>query len=289
VSGQVDRTGQAPVSAQADRAARRPRSPDGGLLPAGHWVGPGAWRALVAQTRIELLLASRRYESLLVTLGVPLFLLIALVIVPIVPGRDGARSIDRLVPGILAAALMSTGLVSLGIATAFESSFGVLKRLLGSPLPRWALVTAKTVAVLLTVMLQVLLISVVGGLLGWAPPGGVLGAVAAVSPWLVLGTIAFAGMGLVLAGSLRFEAVLAAANGLFVVFVLLGGVVVPLDQLPSLLATPVSLLPPALLTELLRGALEPGRRIDPIQAAVLAAWAIGLAAAAVLSFRSPET
>ena len=189
---------------------------------------------------------------------------------------------------ILAAALMSTGLVSLGIATAYERSFGVLKRLLGSPLPQWALVAAKTVAVLLTVLIQVVLISAVGGLLGWSPPGGVLAAVAAVSPWLVLGTVAFAAMGLLLAGTLRFEAVLAAANALFVVFMLLGGVVVPLDQLPSLVATPVSLLPPALLTELLRGAMEPDRRIDPIHAAFLAAWAIGLAAAAVLSFRSPD-
>jgi ABC-2 type transport system permease protein len=273
---------------QAGTGARSGRAAETGGLPAGHWIGRGAWRAFAAQTRIELLLASRRYENLLVTLGVPLFLLVALVIVPVVPGRAGARTIDRLVPGVLAAALMSTGLVSLGIATAFERSFGVLKRLIGSPLPRWALVVAKTVTVLLTVTLQVALISILGGLLGWAPPGGVLAAVAAVSPWLIVGTIAFAGMGLLLAGTFRFEAVLAAANGLFVVFLLLGGVVVPLDQLPSLLATPVSVLPPALLTELLRGALEPGRRIDPIHAAVLAAWAIGLAAAAVLSFRSAD-
>jgi ABC-2 type transport system permease protein len=258
----------------------------GGPLPLGRWAGRGVWRALSAQTRIELILASRRYENLLVTLGVPLVLLVALVVVPIVPGRAGLPTIDRLVPGILAAALMATGLVALGIATAYERSFGVLKRLLGSPLPQWALVAAKTIAVLVTVLVQVVLIAIVGAVLGWAPPGGAIASLAAVSPWIVLGTVAFAGIGLLLAATLRFEAVLAAANGLFVVSLLLGGVVVPLDQLPSVLATPVSVLPPALLTETLRGAMEPGRRVDPIHAALLAVWAIGLATAAVLSLRS---
>ena len=257
-------------------------------LPPGRWVGPGAWRALVAQTRMELILTSRRYENLVVTLVVPLFLLVAFVVVPVVAAQPGGRAIDRIVPGVLAVALMSTGMVSLGIATAFERSYGVLKRLLGSPLPRWALVGAKTVAVCLTVLLQVLLIAVVGGLLGWAPPGGVAGGIVGAAPWLVLGTIAFAAAGLLMAATLRPEAVLAAANGLFVAFVLLGGVVVPLDQLPPLLATPVSLLPPALLTELLRGSLEPSRHVDPIHAAGLAAWAIGLAASAVLRFRVAE-
>lgn len=234
---------------------------------------------------MELLLTSRRYENLLVTFGVPLFLLVAFTAVPVVAPAAGGRAIDRIVPGVIAVGLMSTGMVSLGIATAFERSYGVLKRLLGSPLPRWALFGAKTLAVTLTVVLQVVLIASMGGLLGWAPAGGVLGGIAGALPWIVLGTVAFAGVGLLLAGTLRPEAVLAAANGLFVAFVLLGGVVIPLDQLPPLIAAPVSVLPPALLTETLRGALEPGRHVDPVHAAALAAWAIGLASAAVLGFR----
>jgi ABC-2 type transport system permease protein len=259
--------------------ARSPRT--------GREAWPGAWRALVAQTRMELILASRRYENLVVTLVVPLVLLVLFTVVPVTTERPGLRAVDRIVPGVLAVALISTGLVSLGIATAFERSYGVLKRLLGSPLPRWALVTAKTVAVSLTVVLQVVLIASVGGLLGWAPPGGVLGGLAGASPWLVLGTVAFAAAGIWLAGTLRPEVVLAAANGIFVLFVL-PGVVVPLDQLPPLVAVPFSVLPPALLAELLRGSLEPGRHVEPLQAAGLAAWAIGLAAAAILSFRAVE-
>lgn len=235
---------------------------------------------------MELILTTRRYENLLVTFGVPLFLLAAFTAVPIVtPAPGGGRAIDRVVPGVIAVALMSTGMVSLGIATAFERSYGVLKRLLGSPLPRSSLFAAKTLAVTLTVIAQVLLIALVGGLLGWAPPAGVLGGIAGALPWILVGSVAFAGVGLLLAGTLRPEAVLAAANGLFVAFVLLGGVAIPLDQLPPLLATPVSLLPPALLTETLRGVLEPGRHVDPIHAAGLAGWAIGLVSAAILGFR----
>lgn len=262
-------------------------SGEGVPRPTGRRISPGAWRALVAQTRIELLLTSRRYENLLVTLVVPVVLLLLFSVIPVVQVGPGVHVIDRLVPGVLAVALISTGLVSLGIATAFERSYGVLKRLLGSPLPVWALVLAKTTAVSLTVLVQVLLIALVGGLLGWSPPGGVIGGIAGALPWLVLGIVAFAAAGLLLAGTLRPEVVLAAANGLFVGFAL-PGVIVPLDQLPAFVAVPVSLLPPALLASLLRGSLEPGAHVDPIHAAGLAAWAIGLAAAAVLGFGVAE-
>ena len=53
---------------------------------------------------------------------------------------------------------------------------------------------------------------------------------------LLLGTLAFAGLGLLLAGTLRAEATLAVANGLFLAFLLLGGIVLPVADLPGPLA-----------------------------------------------------
>jgi ABC-2 type transport system permease protein len=245
-----------------------------------------AWHAFVAQLRVELLLAARRYENLLVTLAVPVVLLVFLNAVPIAGVRGGpGDAMAMLVPRIVAVALLGTGLVSLGIATAYERGYGVLKRLAGSPLPRWALLAAKTIAVLIIVAAQLALIGIVATVLGWAPPGGPLAALVRAAPWVALGTLAFSALGLLLAGTLRPEAVLAAANGLYLLFILLGGVVVPAEQLPQPLPSITSVLPPSLLTDLLESAMTGVGSAGPAQAAALLSWAIGLTLAAVAAFR----
>jgi ABC-2 type transport system permease protein len=245
-----------------------------------------AWRAFVAQLRIELLLTARRYENLLVTLAVPLVLLLFFAAVPVgTSSADPRAAMAVLVPRIVAVALIGTGLVSLGIATAYERGYGVLKRLAGSPLPRWALLASKTIGVLLTIGAQLLLIALVASALGWSPPGGVIATLVRAAPWVALGALAFASLGLLLAGTLRPEAVLAAANGLYLLFILLGGVVVPVEQLPQPLTGVVSLLPPALLTNLLEGAMTASESAGPVHALALAAWGLGLAVAAILAFR----
>src|SRR6266404_751078 len=146
-------------------------------------------RALLAQLRVELILTLRRGESLLITLVVPVVLLIFF-------GAVAANPPDFLVPGILALAVMSTSMVSLGIATAYERYYGALKRLLGSPLPRGSLIAAKTLAVLVIEVVQiVLIVGIARVMFGWQPSGSLLETVAA----LVLGSAAFAGLGLLMA------------------------------------------------------------------------------------------
>jgi ABC-2 type transport system permease protein len=243
-----------------------------------------SWRAYLSMTGMELRLATRRGENLLVTLGIPAVLLVFLANVELVTAV-GTATIDLLVPGILALAVLSTGMVALGISTAFERSSGVLKRLGGSPLPTWALIGAKTTIVTATVMVQVVLVVVIGWLLGWDPPIGIPETLAAAAPWLLLGTLASAGIGLVLAGRLRAETVLAVANGLYVLALVAGGVIVPLDRLPPIVAVPASILPPALIADLLRGAMVPGASVMPVEAMALLLWAVGLLAAAARTFR----
>ena len=68
---------------------------------------------------------------------------------------------------------------------------------------------------------------------------------------LLLGTIAFAGLGLLMAGTLRAEATLALANLLFLLSLVLGGIVIPLDRLPAAVAAIAHVLPPAALTQVL--------------------------------------
>src|SRR5712692_966077 len=88
--------------------------------------------AFQAQVRVEIVLALRRGESVLVTIIVPVALLVFFVSLNL---TSVGRPIDFLLPGIVALAVMATSMVSLGIATAYERHYGVLKRLGASPLP----------------------------------------------------------------------------------------------------------------------------------------------------------
>jgi ABC-2 type transport system permease protein len=238
-------------------------------------------RMVAAQTRVELLLALRRGESVLVTMGVPTLLLLFFGMVAVLPTGAG-RPVDFLLPGILALAIMSTAMVSLGIATAYERHYRVLKRLGGSPLPRAGLLLAKIAAVLAIELIQVALLLAVALLVfGWRPTGNPGLALLA----LLLGTSAFGGLGLALAGALRAEATLAAANGLYLVFLLLGGIVFPLSALPAALAGPAGLLPAAALAETLRAGLAPDIPAPLAPLALLAFWALATPIAAARTFR----
>lgn len=235
---------------------------------------------MAAQTVMELRLAMRRGESLLITQVVPLLLLVFFGAVPVLPAGAG-RPIDFLLPGILALAVMSTSMVSLGIATAFERQYGVLKRLGGTPLPRYGLLLSKMLAVLIIQLSQVLVLGGVAWVLfGWRPSGSIVLAALA----LGVGTLTFAALGLLLAGTLRAEATLAAANGLYLIFLLLGDMVFPLAQLPAWLAAAARGLPAAAFAEVVRGTLT-GTASSAASWAVLLAWGIAALLLAARTFQ----
>ena len=242
-------------------------------------------RALATQTSMELRLTARRGENLLAMLGIPVGLLVVLGLArggPLPGGADGGGGLASLVPGVLALSIVATGLVNLGIATAYERSYGVLRRLGGSPLGATGLVLAKVLAVLAIELALAVVLLAVGVALGWRP---VLGpALLLVLPAVALGTAAFAGLGLTLAGALRAEAVLLAANVLFLIAIAVGGVVVPVTDLPGALAAVVALLPSAALREVLAGALGSGpMSFGPW--VVLGLWGAGAVALAGRVFR----
>jgi ABC-2 type transport system permease protein len=239
--------------------------------------------AVAAQTRVELLMTARRGESLLVTLVIPLGILVFFTRVDAVQVSTG-EPVDFLVPGVLALAVMSTAMVSLGIATGFERRYGVLKRLGSTPLSRSGLLVAKTTNVLLIELVQSVLIVAVGIALGWSPTGGVVAALGL----LLVGTVVFAAIGMLMAGTLRAEANLAAANGLFLVLLFLGGMAYPLERLPEALEVVARLLPAAALAECVRGALERPMDVPVGELAVLLVWAVAAPLAAIRWFRWEE-
>jgi ABC-2 type transport system permease protein len=239
-------------------------------------------RALRAQTRAEVTMTLRRGESLLLTLGIPLLLLIFFSQVK-VASTGGVKPIDLVTPGILALAVMSTSMVSLGIATGFERGYGVLKRLGATPLGRGRLLSAKILSVLAVEVVQAALIVVVGLALGWNPTGGLPGALAAVAAMLA-GSIAFGGIGLAMAGRLKAEVNLAAANGLYLVLLLLGGMVVQLSVLPQGIRAIAELLPAAALSSAIHDAIGGGSGYAGCWV-VLLAWTIVTPIVAATTFR----
>jgi ABC-2 type transport system permease protein len=226
--------------------------------------------------RFEAALLLRSGEQLLLTVAIPLGLLGLLVAVPVVDTGPG-RAVDVLVPGVLALSVMSMAFTSLAIATGYERRYGVLKRLGASPLPRWGLLAAKAATVVGIEAVQVALVAGLGLALGWSPQGSAL----VVAGLLLAGTFAFAGLGLLMAGTLPAEVTLAAANLVYVLLLVSGGVVTPLDRFPEAVRPILGATPTGALTEGLRGVLLDGSGVPWANLAILAGWvAVGFTAAA---------
>lgn len=234
----------------------------------------------VRHARFEVVQLLRNGEQLLLTVIIPTLLLVLFAKVDVVDLGPGSR-IAFLAPGILSLAVMSTAFTAQAISTGFERRYGVLKWLGSTPLPRWGLLAGKTLAVLAIEVGQLVLLGLVAVALGWRPSG---------SPWLVvllllvLGTAAFSGLALLMAGTLRAEATLAGANLLYLLLLLGGGIVIPLTKFPSGVRHVLELLPSSALADGLRAAFVDGD-VRWTSIAILAAWAVVALAAAARWFR----
>jgi len=238
-------------------------------------------KQILQQVKFELLLTARRGENVLVTLILPVLLLVFFTSLNIVPATNG-KAVNFLLPGILAVAIIAAGMVNLGIATAYERYYGVLKRLGSSPLARSSLIIAKIVSILLLEVVQVIvLVGVAVVLYGWQPAGSALLTLLTIA----LGTVTFASFGLAMAGALRAEATLAGANALFLVFLLIGGGILPLEHLPPLLAQIAQILPAAPLAQALQATMNNGSTFPASQLLTLAIWAIIILIVAIRTFK----
>ena len=233
-----------------------------------------------AQAAYEVRAMLRNGEQLLLTLVIPVVLLLlfgATSLLDLGPGRR----IDFVTPGIIALAIMSTAFTGQAIGAGFERRYGVLKRLGATPLPRSGLIMAKTIGVVAVEILQVAAVAAVAYALGWRPHGNP-GSVACL---VLLGTAAFSGLGLLLAGTLRAEATLAAANLVYVLLLMLGGVLFPLSEFPGAVAAALGLLPISALAEGLRQVLQQGAALPGKDIVVLAVWSVAGIALAARFFR----
>lgn len=264
-----------PVTGPVTGAAAGPGLP---LAPA-----PGAATArdrVLAQARGELDVLVRNLEQLLVVVVLPALVLVGLVRAGS-PDLAPARRVDVITPGVLALALISSAFTGQAIQTGFDRRYGVLRLLGSTPLGRSGLLAAKALAALAVLAVQVVLLGGLGLTLGWRPHlVGVLPAVA----FLLLGTATFVALGLLVAGVLRAEAVLAVANLVWVLLLAGSAVVVPASVMPAPLDRVARFLPSGALGEGLRAAFQHGR-LAAVPLLVLLAWLAATAALVARTFR----
>ncbi|KQT94574.1 ABC transporter [Marmoricola sp. Leaf446] len=247
-------------------------SPRPGGAPLGSQV--------LAQAGMETRLLLRNGEQLLLAVVIPVVVLVGAVLGADRIGLDlSRRAVDEFTPGVLALAVMSTSFTSLAIATGFERRYGVIKRLGASPLPRTGLLLGKVLGLLLVEALQVVVIAAVALALGWRPDASLPAALVST----VLGTAAFASLGLFVAGVLRAEATLAAANLVYLLLLAGGAVVLPSSAYGSAGGF-TRLLPSGALGDALRSALWSGEAAWGAWL-VLAVWAVVGAALTARTFQ----
>ncbi|MDP9219183.1 MAG: ABC transporter permease [Actinomycetota bacterium] len=235
---------------------------------------------VLAQARGEIDVLMRNLEQLLVAVALPALVLVGLVEADS-PDLGSAPRVDVLTPGVLALALISSAFTGQAIQTGFDRRYGVLRMLGSTPLGRSGLLAAKAIAALTVIGVQVVLLGGLGLALGWRPrPLGLLPAIVL----LVVGAAAFVALGLLVAGTMRAEAVLAVANLVWVLLLAGSAVVVPASVMPAPLDAIAKYLPSGALGEGLRAALQHGR-LAVVPLVVLLGWLAAAAALVARTFR----
>lgn len=237
-------------------------------------------RMLAAQSGVEMRLALRNGEQVLLTLLIPVVLLVGLTLLGIVPLPE--PRVATVAPGVLALAVMSTAFTGQAIALGFDRRYGVIRRLAATALPRWLLVAGRLVAVLGVVAVQMVVLGAIAVALGWRPVSAGIG-------WAVLlvllGVAAFGSLGILVGGTLRAEVTLAVANLVWFVLLLAGGIVIPVGQLPGAIGAAAQYLPSGALAEGLRTALATGHGPGWVPVLVLVGWTVVAGGAAVRTVR----
>lgn len=226
-----------------------------------------SWSTLAAVHASWILRTTwRNGEQLLLLVGLPLAALLAI-------SRTDLLSTST--PPVVITTVMvvlAAGFTSPAISLAFERRYGSFAFLGTTPLPRSAIIAGSLMAIALSTILALGLLSIIAAALGDITVTDF----AVIALTAVLGLAAVVPWAFVVGGTARSETVLVLANAVFVVATLFGGVVVPAATLPygSILAW----LPTGAMVELATHA-------HVGSAVVLVAWSTVGAALAVRLFR----
>jgi ABC-2 type transport system permease protein len=198
-------------------------------------------------------------------------------------GED-ADDATYLVAGLIGYGVANTALAGLAIQLVVRRELGILKRVRSTPLPTSVYLAATLVSSLIVVVLQSLAVVALGvGLFDADAPENVPSLLAG----LVLGAVAFAGLGLAAAALIRsMEAVAAVVNVIVLPMSFLSGSFGSADELPAVLEAVADVLPLRYLLEIVTGAYADGEPVtDHLGAvAVLTAWGAAGYVVAALRF-----
>ena len=231
-------------------------------------------RRVLGYARYEFGLLARNGEQLLLTIVIPVALLFGLATF----GERIGVARPQVTASVIAVAVIASAFTSLAIATSFERRSASLQLFATTPLTAIDVLAGKALTIAATETLQLVIILVIAAFLGLGP--------FAVLPMLIvliLGTLCFASLGFFIAGTLRAEAVLAVANGLFLFFLVACGLTVPLTAFPPLWSAVMQYTPATALLTALNGAIGGAFLIMPM--CVIVAWGILAAVLARFTFR----
>ncbi|MBV9773617.1 MAG: ABC transporter permease [Gemmatimonadetes bacterium] len=188
--------------------------------------------------------------------------------------QPGSRYIDWVIPGIIGLNLMSTGMWGIGFGVVQMRQKKQLKRLISTPMRRRDYLLSQILARLAFVVLEVPPIV----LFAWLAFGvRVSGALLSLAVVVLLGTMTFAGLGLLAASRARtIEGASGILNLVMLPMFVLSGVFFPSSRYPDVMQPFVKALPLTALNGALRGVYNDGLPLYALggSLAILAAWMV---------------
>lgn len=197
----------------------------------------------------------------------------------------GTRYIDWLVPGLLGMNIMGTGMWGIGFSVVWARTRKLLKRLAATPMARTDYLLAQMLARLVFLVAEV---SVLLGstMLVFSVP--VRGSWLLLAGVVLLGAVAFAGLGLLVASRARsIEAVSGWMNVVMLPMWVASGVFFSTANFPAVAQPVIHAIPLTALNDALRAVMldaAPGSAIGP-ELLILAAWSAVSFVAALRIFR----
>ena len=249
----------------------------------------GSFRPLLAYLRLEVRRALRNRRYLVMTVVFPLVIYVLYTAVLPADGGDGT-TIDGLTwPVVFLISMAAYGAIgaamSQAVPVAMERRTGWTRQLRVTPLPGWAYVTAKAITAILLTVPSVALVVTVGSLVNHLGIG--LGGALPIVVALALGAAPFAAIGLLIGYLLDAESAQGGMVLTLFTMAILGGLFVPLEAAPPVMATIGSMLPSSHLANLGRAAAA-GTAPAALDIAVLVAWTVAAGALATWAYRRDE-
>ena len=188
--------------------------------------------------------------------------------------RRGSRYIDWVLPGLIGMNLMSTGLWGMGFGIVQMRQKKQLKRMSSTPMRKRDFLLAQILARLVFIALEVPPVV----LFAWLAFGvTVQGSVVALSLIVLLGAMAFAGLGLLASARTRtIEGLSGALNLVMFPMFVLSGVFFPASRYPDAIQPFIQALPLTALNDALRAVYNDGLGFTAYagEIAILAAWMV---------------